>query len=409
MAIAASAGVSAGIVGTVAQLATASNALAERAVATGGDPMRFMRYVTAVSIAAQGDTAHDLAAAGSDAAHLANVLAQHTGANLANQVAGNRTQVGGFGDNGGGGGEVPLQISVDGHGIELALNGGRAVSGNWVRLAAQDSDLHAGSTVLVYSVDAAGNYQAGSDLTLSAIPAVGVGGVEDDHGARMLLGSQSVYLAAGDQLRFAVLDGNQTVDTAPSMQLAARGDGSLQATIGGLHLTAVTNNSMTAATALAEAQRDTGDAFVFLRQGETLNVELAGSSANANTLAFVRVDFDVATGARSVAGVAYGNTAAFTEAVRSHMDGGFLQTHGGDFAATANWTVAGATGYYAPVLVTPNGQIFVVGTANADGHEHIRAYGENTFGFEDLASHQGSDFDYNDMVMRLHSTRGDFS
>ena len=171
----------------------------------------------------------------------------------------------------------------------------------------------------------------------------------------------------------------------------------------------MTNNSLSAATTLAEAQRDTGDAFVFLKHGETLNVELAGSSANANTLAFVRVDIDAATGARSVGGVAYGNTAAFTEAVRSHMDGGFHQTHGGDFAATANWTVAGATGYYAPVLITPNGQIFVVGTANPDGHEHIRVYGENTFGFEDLASHQGSDFDYNDMVMRLHSDAGSTS
>ena len=130
MAVAASAGVSAGIVSTVAQLATASNALAEQAAAAGGDPMRLMRYVTAVSIAAQGDTAQDLAAAGSDAARLANVLAQHTGANLADQVNGNRTEVGGFGDHGSGGGEVPLQISADGRGIELAPNGSSAVAGN---------------------------------------------------------------------------------------------------------------------------------------------------------------------------------------------------------------------------------------------------------------------------------------
>jgi Domain of unknown function (DUF4114) len=35
------------------------------------------------------------------------------------------------------------------------------------------------------------------------------------------------------------------------------------------------------------------------------------------------------------------------------------------------------------------------------GHEQIRVFGENTFGFEDLAYNQGSDFDFNDMVMRL--------
>ena len=31
-------------------------------------------------------------------------------------------------------------------------------------------------------------------------------------------------------------------------------------------------------------------------------------------------------------------------------------------------------------------------------------YGENTFGFEDLTHAQGSDFDYNDMVMRISAS-----
>lgn len=406
LAIAASAGLAGGVASAVAQLAGASNALTEQAAASATDPMRFLRYVTAVSMAAQGDTAHDLAAAGSDATQLANVLADHTGTGLSTQVSGNRTQVGGFGDTGTGGGEVPLKISADGHGIELAPNGGVAVAGNWVRLAAQDFGSHAGSTVLVYTVDSSGNVidhtddHSGSALT--GLPSLGsVGGVEDDHGKGLLLGAQSVYLAAGEQLRFAVLSGNQIVDATPSTQFASRGDGSLQVIVDGLHLTAVTNNSLSTATTLADAQRDTGDAFVFLKHGQTLSVELAGSSANVNTLGFVRIDIDAATGARSVAGVAFGDTAAFAAAVRSHMDGGLHEVHGGDFAGTVSWTVSGDTGYYAPVLITPSGQTFVIGTANPGGHEQIRMFGENTFGFEDLAYNQGSDFDYNDMVMRL--------
>ncbi len=73
-------------------------------------------------MAAQGDTAHDLAAAGSDAGQLANVLAEHTGPG---SPPGQRQPhgCGGFGDIGTGGGEVPPKISADGHGIELALNG----------------------------------------------------------------------------------------------------------------------------------------------------------------------------------------------------------------------------------------------------------------------------------------------
>jgi Domain of unknown function (DUF4114) len=132
-----------------------------------------------------------------------------------------------------------------------------------------------------------------------------------------------------------------------------------------------------------------------------MTVELAGSSANSNTLGFVRVDMDPATGQWSVGGVAHGDTAAFQQAVRSHMDAGIWETHGGDFSGTAHWTVSGATGYYAPVLITQSGQVFVVGHDNPGGHEQIRMFGENTFGFEDLAYNQGSDFDFNDMVMKL--------
>jgi len=409
-AIAASAGVSAAITGTVAQLASASNALAAQAASTATDPLRFLRYVTAVSIEAQGDTSHDLSAAGSNPTLLATLLAQNTGANLVNKVADNRQHVGDTGDGGRGGGEVPLKISADGLGIEL---GGSGVAGNWVRLEARDSGQHTGTTVLVYAVDSSGNrvdrddHHTGGDVTVQAATLVSVGGVEDDHGARMLLGGQSVYLAAGDQLRFAVLGDGQSVNALPSTQFISWGDGSLQATIGGLHLNAVTNNSLSGAATLAEAQRDMGDAFVFLKQGQTLSVEIAGSSANANTLGFVRIDVDAATGQRSVAGVAYGDTAAFHDAVRGQMDSGFHEAHGGNFSATGSWTVSGATGFYAPVLITPSGQVFVVGNANPGGHEHIRMYGENTFGFEDLAYNQGSDFDYNDMVLRLKPVSAD--
>jgi hypothetical protein len=53
------------------------------------------------------------------------------------------------------------------------------------------------------------------------------------------------------------------------------------------------------------------------------------------------------------------------------------------------------------VLATQNGDIFVIGNANADGREHVHVFGESTFGFEDLRADQGSDFDYNDMVVKL--------
>ncbi|WP_421999807.1 hypothetical protein [Reyranella sp.] len=402
----AAAGVAGDAAGAATQLITASNALTARSLSTAADPLSFLRAVSAVSLTAQGDTAHALAAAGADPALLADVIARYTGANLANHVADGRDEIGHFGDTGAGGGEVPLAISLDGRGIELAP-GGLSVAGNWVKFSVTGSSLPAGSTLLIYAVDASGNpinrddHHAGSDVTLEQAVIARMGGVMDDHGASLFMGSQSVYLQAGEQLRFAVLNGHQGIDAAPSTQLSVGPDGWLQGNIGGLRLHAMTNNALSDAMDLASAQRSTDEAFLFLRHGDTVSVEVAGSSANANTLGFVRFDVDAATGAWSVGGVAYGETASFANAVRSHMDVGFQDTHGGNFHAELSWTVAGDRGYYAPVLITQSGEVFVVGTSNPGGHEQIRIYGENTFGFEDLAYNRGSDFDYNDMVLRV--------
>ena len=135
------------------------------------------------------------------------------------------------------------------------------------------------------------------------------------------------------------------------------------------------------------------------------NVQVAGSAANTNTVHFVLFDVDSSTGAWSVGGVAYGNTATFRAAVQSSWVDGFAAQAGGDtFFSSANWTVDGTSGFYAPVLATQGGDIFVIGTANVDGREHIRTFGENIFGFEDLRADQRSDFDYNDMIVKLTTT-----
>jgi len=66
---------------------------------------------------------------------------------------------------------------------------------------------------------------------------------------------------------------------------------------------------------------------------------------------------------------------AFRAAVQKNWDPGLTVQDGhGTFQDTSNWTVAGKSGFYAPVLATQNGDIFVIGTANVDGHEHVRVF-----------------------------------
>jgi hypothetical protein len=171
---------------------------------------------------------------------------------------------------------------------------------------------------------------------------------------------------------------------------------------GALQFTAQVNNTLSGDDVLAGAQRLNDAPLAYIAQGDTVHVEVAGSANNINTVHFVQIDVNPISDAWSVGGVAYGNTDAFRAAVQQNWDPGFaVQNGNGTFHTGENWTIAGTTGFYAPVLVTQAGDIFVIGSANVDGREHIRSFGENMFGFEDLRADQGSDFDYNDMVVHL--------
>lgn len=78
-------------------------------------------------------------------------------------------------------------------------------------------------------------------------------------------------------------------------------------------------------------------------------------------------------------------------------------TQPGSFTTTLTWQVSGESGYYIPVMTTENGNILVPGMANADGREHVRMFGDNFYGFEDLLASQNSDFDFNDIAIRVKS------
>jgi general L-amino acid transport system substrate-binding protein len=55
-------------------------------------------------------------------------------------------------------------------------------------------------------------------------------------------------------------------------------------------------------------------------------------------------------------------------------------------------------------MLSQTGDVFFIGSFNADGQQHIKPVGDGAFSFEDLAGN-GSDFDYNDGVLRI--IRGD--
>jgi hypothetical protein len=305
-----------------------------------------------------------------------------------------------------------LTATPDSHSLQLSA-GGSATKGNWIELSAVGSTLPNGTLVL-YATDSAGRMLArdGETLTTSLDDAAlgRIGSVASDGLSTVFFsGKQHVYLQAGHQLHFAVVAGDGTIDANPSVNVTGSG-GTLAVHIsdafGAIDLVARVDNALDQSAVLAASQRGTDHPWVYLNQGSQVGVDLAWSADNTNTLHFVRLDVNPVDPTQwRVAGVDYGNTDAFRTAVQNNWEFSSTQGHSTGSSA-ASWTVRGADGYYAPVLVNQQGEIFIVdqsssNTANADGRQHIRNFGQNTFGFEDLSAGAGSDFDYNDMVMQL--------
>lgn len=309
---------------------------------------------------------------------------------------------GGGGGGGGGGG------SISGGSGGIAYNG--SGEGAWVRLDSTGSTLTNG-TLFVYFTDSSGALLNRNDdsVTTSLQDAIRaeIGLVKTDGGALMFNGVQSIYLPTGMVMKFAIQVGNDDIKALPDIQVS--GSGTLSVAVsdasGVLNLSAMTDSSPGANAGLALSQHEFDRAWVWLSGGETVNVDVAGSAYNNNTLHFVRIDTaaDPSDSAGwTVGGVAWGNTDAFRAAVQANWEAGYSASGGrGNFQDMQTFTASKA-GYYAPVLTTEGGDTFVIGaTANVDSREHIRTYGQSTFGFEDT---KGGDWDYNDLVMKITVT-----
>lgn len=315
---------------------------------------------------------------------------------------------------------LPLSFTVAGQSHDFQAPSGASFlsltpgsdpgGGTWLKLAATGSTLFNG-TLLAYATQSDGTLigRDGQPTTSLADAVLArIGAVKFDDGSPLYSGEQTVYLGVGQELHFATQTAAGTIDLLPNVLVSGStsvAQISLSGPYGSFSLTATPDNIGSVAAQMGLSQNAHNQPWVHLNQGQTVTVAAAGSAADTNTLRFVRFDVDPSTGGLSVGNVAYGNTDAFRAAVVANLDPNYaLQAGGGNFVNATNWTAASGSGFYAPVLQAASGNVFVIGTANVDGQEHIRVFGQNTFGFEDRTTFQGGDFDYNDLVVKLIAT-----
>ena len=139
--------------------------------------------------------------------------------------------------------------------------------------------------------------------------------------------------------------------------------------------------------------------------GSTLHFSISSDADHTNRFGLVKVDVDDLTGSYSVAGESVANTDSFREAVSDNLinpgDGSPI-TATGKTNRSISWDLSSSdAGLYAPVLINTDGEVFTIGASASDGNQHVKALGNNTFGFEDLLLSDLSDWDHNDFVVQV--------
>ncbi|MBY0317652.1 MAG: DUF4114 domain-containing protein [Reyranella sp.] len=306
--------------------------------------------------------------------------------------------------------QLALQAAPSGDALQFAPHGDLPNgAGNWLHFdPVAGTQLQQGAQLLLYATMADGTLvgrdgEIGAGVSIADATLARLGSMRSDGGMELLKLGQTLFLPDDQQLHFAVLNGDGTITARPDVHITPQSNGSMMVTGAGLSFSVTVGNTVDHQAYFAADQRSSNLPVVELSQGETIHVEVAGSAKNANTIHFVRFDYDHDSNTiLGVGGVAYGNTDAFRAAVQANWDPNFaVQNGNGTFHVSQDWKVDGKQGFYAPVLVTPDGDIFVPGTANKDGRVHVQTFGENVFAFEDVRADHGGDFDYNDMVVKL--------
>ena len=143
-------------------------------------------------------------------------------------------------------------------------------------------------------------------------------------------------------------------------------------------------------------------------EGLKFQMTISASGDQRNRVGLVKLEGDVLTGFE-VDGLTSDDGTAFEDAIKNNLiDPGsnkiFVTK---DQSRTSIWELdQSEEGYYAPVVINEDGNIFTWGTTSSTGNnsdaenefDHVKNLGRNFFGFEDTMAKDQPDWDYNDVT-----------
>ena len=263
--------------------------------------------------------------------------------------------------------------------------------GLWIKLTVKTSKTDFQNSLIIKD-------QAGKSLAA-------IGATRDNKN----LGNHEFFVAEGSTISFHHFMNGNAVDNSPQVGVNKNDDGTFQLSLNDgsspndlvddliIDISASTTTSNPAATSLATEQDGIHDAILnftsVLEAGTNVKMTIDIDCAFDNTFAMVKLTQE-SDGTFSVAGVS--NTAgdSFDLAVKDNLinPGGSITKAQGVTQKTLEWSISPTeAGYYAPVIINPDGELFTYGS------NHVKNFGHNHFGFEDTLVGNNSDFDYNDI------------
>ena len=143
-------------------------------------------------------------------------------------------------------------------------------------------------------------------------------------------------------------------------------------------------------------------------EGLKFQMTISASGDQRNRVGLVKLEGDVLTGFE-VDGLTSDDGTAFEDAIKNNLidpgsDKIFVTK---DQSRTSIWELdQSEEGYYAPVVINEDGNIFTWGTTSSTGNnsdaenefDHVKNLGRNFFGFEDTMAKDQPDWDYNDVT-----------
>ncbi len=167
---------------------------------------------------------------------------------------------------------LPLVAAGGGTALTLTPGAPGTTAGNWIDLTVSSSTLKNG-TLIAYATDSSGAMlnRDGSGTTTSLVDATlaKIGAVAADNGQMFYTGQQSVYLPAGDNLKFAIITGDDVINLNPTTTVTGRRHRlavSVAGSGGQINFTATVDNTLSESAVLAASQRTTDHARVYLTQ-----------------------------------------------------------------------------------------------------------------------------------------------